>query len=119
MILSAHWTAAARLVAHHSAFPKEVYNTAEHLMDKRREAMSEQLYVLKTDDRMPSKGNLWGTQAASSPEKATTLFREKLKGWHSPSSRLGHLQSMEEDRARRLREDDFDVELAIPQRVIN
>ena len=83
-------------------------------MDKRWEAMSEQLYVLKTDDRMPSKGNLWGTQAASSPEKATTLFREKLKGWHSPSSRLGHLQSMEEDRARRLREDDFDVELALP-----
>jgi hypothetical protein len=89
------------------------------LIDKRWEAMSEQLYVLKTDDRMPSKGNLWGTQAANSPEKAKTLFREKVKGWHSPSSRLGHLQSMEEDRARRLREDDFDVELASPQRVVN
>jgi hypothetical protein len=73
--------------------------------------MSEQLYVLKTDECMPSKTNLWGTQAASSPEKAKILFRAKVKGWYAPSN-VSHLRFMEEDRARRLRENDFDVELA-------
>jgi hypothetical protein len=74
--------------------------------------MSEQLYVLKTDERMPSTRNLWGTQAACSPEEAKTLFRQKVTGWYAPPTSLFHLQSMELDRARRLREDDFDIELA-------
>lgn len=67
-------------------------------------------YVLKTDERMPSKNNLWGIEAASSPEEARSLFRKRVEGWHS-SSKFQHLRSMEEDRKRRLREDDFDVEL--------
>lgn len=74
--------------------------------------MGEQLYVLVTDPRMPSKGNLWGTQAASRPEEARTRFRDRIERWHSPSKTFHHLQHMEEDRARRLRENDFDVELA-------
>jgi hypothetical protein len=67
-------------------------------------------YVLKTDERMPSKSNLWGIEAGSSPEEAKSAFRRKIEGWHS-SSKFHHLLSMEEDRKRRLREDDFDVEL--------
>ncbi len=67
-------------------------------------------YVLKTDERMPSKNNLWGIVAASGPEEARNLYKEKIEMWHSSSS-LYHLRSMEEDRNRRLQEDDFDVEL--------
>jgi hypothetical protein len=67
-------------------------------------------YVLTTDERMPSKNNFWGIEAANSPEEAKTNFRKRVEGWHSSSS-FHHLRSMEEDRARRLQEDDFDVEL--------
>jgi len=67
-------------------------------------------YVLKTDERMPSKNNLWGIMAASSPEEARNLFQKKIRGWYAPS-KFRHLHSMEEDRDRRLRENDFDVEL--------
>ena len=74
--------------------------------------MGEQLYVLVTDQRMPSKGNLWGTQAASGLEEARTRFRDRIERWHFPSKNSPHLHHMEEDRARRLRENDFDVELA-------
>lgn len=71
---------------------------------------SEKLYVLVTDPRMPSKDNLWGTQPARSPEDASARFRVRIKNWHS-SSKVAHLLRMEKDRERRLREDDFAVEL--------
>jgi len=70
------------------------------------------LYVLATDPRMPSKGNLWGTQAGSSPEDASARFKARIQKWYSPIKGGQHLTLMDEDRARRLREDDFRVELA-------
>ena len=73
--------------------------------------MAEQLYVLVSDPRMPSKSNLWATQAASSPEEARTKFHDRIKAWYSPNSKDLHLRLMEDDRLRRLNEDDFDVEL--------
>jgi hypothetical protein len=74
--------------------------------------MVEQLYVLASDPRMPSKDNLWGTEPASSPEEARNRFREHIKSWHNSSgSNNWYFRRMEEDRARRLRDDDFDVEL--------
>jgi hypothetical protein len=59
---------------------------------------------------MPSKNNYWGIEPASSPEAARTIFRKKIEGSYS-STKFLHLQSREEDRKRRLREDDFEVEL--------
>ncbi len=69
------------------------------------------LYVLTTDPRMPSKSNLWGTQAGSSPEDASARFKARIQKWYSPI-KGGHLTLMDEDRARRLRENDFSVEPA-------
>jgi hypothetical protein len=69
------------------------------------------VYVLTTDARMPSKSNLWGTQVARSPKDASAQFKEKIQQFHSTDG-LAHLRVMEKDRARRLREDDFSVELA-------
>jgi hypothetical protein len=74
--------------------------------------MAEQLYVLVTDPRMPSKDNLWGTQAASSANDARIRFHDRIKLWHSSGSKDFHLQRMEADRTRRLDEADFDVELS-------
>lgn len=71
----------------------------------------EQLYVLTTDLRMPSKANLWGTQAGRSPEDASARFRAKITRYYS-SRDTGHLSRMMDDRDRRLREDDFIVELS-------
>jgi hypothetical protein len=67
-------------------------------------------YVLKTDERMPSRRNLWGIVAATSLEEATGLFQKKIGEWHAPST-LHHPRCMEEDRDRRLGENDFAVEL--------
>jgi hypothetical protein len=67
-------------------------------------------YVLKTDERMPSENNYWGIEPASSAEEARTIFRKKIEGSYS-SSKFLHLQAREEDRKRRLREGDFEVEL--------
>lgn len=71
----------------------------------------ERLYVLTTDARMPSKSNLWGTQAGRSPEDASARFKARIQQWYSPSE-MAHLARMKEDRARRLRENDFGVELS-------
>lgn len=68
------------------------------------------LYVLVTDPRMPSKDNLWATQPGENPEEASAGFRGRIKNWHS-SSKFAHERRMEADRERRLREDDFAVEL--------
>jgi len=71
-----------------------------------------QLYVLVTDPRMPSKANLWGTQEAHNSEEAQTLFRNKIERWyHSPDTTNHHFQLMDADRERRVRENDFAVEL--------
>ena len=67
-------------------------------------------YVLKTDERMPSTLNFWGLEAAKSPEEAKEQFRTRVKNWYAPSAAMAHLRRMEDDRARRLREDDFEVE---------
>lgn len=71
----------------------------------------ERLYVLKTDPRMPSRNNLWGTEAGRSPEDASARFKVRIHNWHSPVKTV-HLGRLEEDRARRLRENDFSVELS-------
>lgn len=67
-------------------------------------------YVLKTDERMPSKNNFWGIEAATSPEGAREQFLRRIESSYCASANYW-LQSREEDRKRRLREDDFDVEL--------
>lgn len=67
-------------------------------------------YVLKTDEHMPGKNNFWGIEAANSPEEARDLFRKRIETAYS-SSEQRFLRSREGDRERRLREDDFDVEL--------
>ena len=69
------------------------------------------LYVLTTDERMPSEGNLWGTMEGDSPEDASARFKVKIQGWYSGIA-TGHLGRMDDDRARRLAENDFGVELA-------
>jgi hypothetical protein len=71
----------------------------------------ESLYVLTTDPRMPSKDNLWGTMVSRSPEDASARFKAKIQDWYAPSE-MAHLVRMKEDRARRLRENDFSVELS-------
>jgi hypothetical protein len=78
--------------------------------DAGKQLAPERLYVLTTDPRMPSKGNLWGTQAGSSLEDATARFKARITGYYS-SNDTGHLGRMMHDRDRRLREDDFTVEL--------
>jgi hypothetical protein len=72
----------------------------------------EQLYVLASDPRMPSKANLWGTQPGRSPEDASARLRAKITRYYS-SRDTGHLSRMMDDRGRRLREDDFIVELSL------
>jgi hypothetical protein len=67
-------------------------------------------YVLKTDERMPSKRNLWALEAAGTPEEARKRFRRRIESWHC-SVEWRHLRAMADDRERRLREDDFEVEL--------
>jgi hypothetical protein len=67
-------------------------------------------YVLKTDDRMPSRNNYWGIEVAGSPEEAEDRFRKRIEGSYIPAKN-GYLQRREEDRERRLREDDVRVEL--------
>jgi hypothetical protein len=59
---------------------------------------------------MPSKGNLWGTQAGRSPEDASARFKARITKYYS-SKETGHLGRMMHDRDRRLQEDDFAVEL--------
>ena len=71
---------------------------------------SEKLYVLVTDPRMPSNDNLWATEPARSPEEASARFRARINNWHS-YSKYAHELRMEVDRERRLREEDFAVEL--------
>jgi hypothetical protein len=73
--------------------------------------VSEQLYILASDPRMPSKDNLWAAEAASSSEEARARFRKRIKGWHVSAHGSYHFHRMEEDRARRVRDNDFDVEL--------
>lgn len=69
-------------------------------------------YVLRTDEPESSPRNLWGLRPAASLEDAKEIFRNHITNWHcSSSSKSIHLRRMQEDRARRLREDDFDVEL--------
>jgi hypothetical protein len=74
----------------------------------RRAAMNK--YVLKTDERMPSKNNFWAIEAATSPEEARRQFRRRIETSYCASENH-YLQSREEDRKRRLREDDFDIEV--------
>jgi hypothetical protein len=76
---------------------------------KRKPQALASLYVLTTDPRMPSKSNLWGTQAGDSPEDASARFKVRIQTWHSPT-KTGHLGRMDMDRARRLRENDFSVQ---------
>jgi hypothetical protein len=54
-------------------------------------------YVLTTAPLMPSKSNLWGTQAGSSPEDASTRFKARIQKWYSPI-KTGYLALMDEDR---------------------
>jgi hypothetical protein len=72
----------------------------------------ERLYVLTTDPRMPSRNNLWGTEPGRSPEDASARFKARIQRWNSSSIKTGHLGRLEEDRARRLAEDDFSVDLS-------
>ena len=74
--------------------------------------MPQKLYVLMTDPRMPSKLNLWGTEPARSPEEASARFKDRVTRFYT-SSQTGHLRRMDEDRERRLRENDFSVALAV------
>jgi hypothetical protein len=71
----------------------------------------ESKYVLTTDPRMPSKSNLWGTMVGRSHEDASARFKAKIQQFYSPS-KMAHFARMKEDRARRLRENDFSVELS-------
>ena len=68
-------------------------------------------YVLRTDERMPSKNNFWGIEAASGPEEARSRFRKRIDKIEGSYPRSTYLGRREEDRERRLREDDFEVEL--------
>lgn len=73
--------------------------------------MAQQKYVLIGDPRIPDTGNLWGIEAASSPEEAQTKFEIRIKGFYSSGSKDFQLQRMDVDRLRRIAEKDFAVEL--------
>lgn len=71
------------------------------------------MYVLATDPRMPSKGNLWAHRQVAALKTPLLVSRHGFKSGIHPLIKGGqHLTLMDEDRARRLREDDFRVELA-------
>lgn len=67
-------------------------------------------YVLKTDERMPSKNNFWGIEAAVDSEEASKQFRTRIEASYSASTSY-YMRSREEDRKRRLQQNDFEVEL--------
>ena len=58
--------------------------------------MPEKLYVLKTDDPMPSQRNLWGTHAGTSPEDASARFKAKITQRHVPTKTAHFRRMMEE-----------------------
>ena len=68
-------------------------------------------YVLKSDERMPSKGNFWGIEAAFSAEEAQKNFRDRITTFRALKTAFTHEKAMEKDRHRRIAEDDFEVEL--------
>jgi len=67
-------------------------------------------YILKTDPRCPSRDNLWGAEPAETAEEAKERFKTKIGNSHN-SSDWSHFRKMDEDRKRRLAEDDFEVEI--------
>ena len=72
--------------------------------------MTEQKYILTGDPRIPDTGNLWGIMTATTEAEAKTKFEIKVKGWYHKSTDF-HFRRMEDDRQRRITENDFAVEL--------
>ncbi len=68
-------------------------------------------YVLKSDNQELYRRNLWGVETANTSREAENIFRKIVADWYCSSEPGVYLSRTVRDRERRLREDDFAVEL--------